>query len=478
MSPYPSFVNGFLPQGKTIVFPMEGPEKGFRSRRGESQMLRQAKSPHKVCMLCCQYLLRRLQTKPSYSNVHKDNSSQGYLHLYKSKGQHLLTNSRILDCIVKTSDIRPTDTVLEIGPGTGNLTLKLLEVARMVVAIEVDKRMVQVLKKRVAEHGFEDRITVRDVASVMCYDALKTEFPRVDLVVANIPYGISSPLVAKLVFGESPFRSATLLLQKEFARRLLADPGDSEYCRLAVNVKLVAEVEFVMDVSKRDFHPVPKVDSSVVRIRRKLEVPKVDFSEWSAFTRICFCKKNKTLGATFKQKKKLIDLMRMSKAVSLKKENVGIDRSSDISDEGELDNTENSNRNNETYGFSSTELGDFSCFKDKKMKLPLHSKGTRSEMLSLVWSSCPALKVSQYSYSLPLVIEAVKGFLPFFIIPDETIPKAWTQSFHVLEYIVANGPLTGVACMQANGQQRIQLSLILLKFSINNGAVFLNEHPN
>ncbi|KAK8607491.1 hypothetical protein V6N13_053224 [Hibiscus sabdariffa] len=73
---------------------------------------------------------------------------------------------------------------------------------------------------------------------------MKVEFPQFDLVVANIPYGISSPLVAKLVYGGNPFRSATLLLQKEFARRLLAKSGDSEFSRLAVNVKLVTDVEF------------------------------------------------------------------------------------------------------------------------------------------------------------------------------------------------------------------------------------------
>lgn len=83
-----------------------------------------------------------------------------YFQLYKSKGQHLLTNQRILDSIVRKSDIKPTDTVLEIGPGTGNLTLKLLEAANKVVAFEIDKRMVEALHKRVVERGVGDRLTV------------------------------------------------------------------------------------------------------------------------------------------------------------------------------------------------------------------------------------------------------------------------------------------------------------------------------
>lgn len=81
--------------------------------------------------------------------------------LHKSKGQHILTNPRVLDSIVRRAELKPGDTVLEIGPGTGNLTLKLLEVSRKVVAVEIDGRMVDALRKRVADRGFEDRLTVR-----------------------------------------------------------------------------------------------------------------------------------------------------------------------------------------------------------------------------------------------------------------------------------------------------------------------------
>ncbi|AED98203.1 Ribosomal RNA adenine dimethylase family protein [Arabidopsis thaliana] len=200
------------------------------------------------------------------------------LFLCKSKGQHLLTNTRILDSIVRSSDIRPTDTVLEIGPGTGNLTMKLLEAAQNVVAVELDKRMVEILRKRVSDHGFADKLTI------IQKDVLKTDFPHFDLVVANIPYNISSPLVAKLVYGSNTFRSATLLLQKEFSRRLLANPGDSDFNRLAVNVKITP----------------------------KEIIPDVNVQEWLAFTRTCFGKKNKTLGSMFRQKKKVMELQSLS----------------------------------------------------------------------------------------------------------------------------------------------------------------------
>ncbi|KAK1433308.1 hypothetical protein QVD17_10218 [Tagetes erecta] len=241
-------------------------------------------------------------------HVRKKNENQDdRLQLYKSLGQHLLTNPRVIDSIVNSSGVGPDDTVLEIGPGTGNLTIRLLEAAKKVVAVEVDNRMVEVLKNRASECGFCEKLTI------ICKDALKADFPDFDLVVANIPYGISSPLVAKLVFGGYHFRNATLLLQKEFATRLLANPGDSEFNRLAVNVKLVADVEHVMNVSKKEFVPIPKVDSSVVKICLKTEIPDVNLNEWWAFTKTCFGKKNKTLGATFRQKKKVAELLNLSR---------------------------------------------------------------------------------------------------------------------------------------------------------------------
>ncbi|KAL6552238.1 hypothetical protein OROGR_008392 [Orobanche gracilis] len=267
----------------------------------------------------CQKIFHRcLRSKSDHisGNVYQKNKAEKYgdneegkIRLFKSRGQHLLTNPRVLDSIVRASNIKPDDTVLEIGPGTGNLTLKLLESAKNVVAVEIDSRMIEALHKRAAERGFEDRL------NIVNGDALRTEFPKFDLVVANIPYGISSPLLARLFYGvkQNPFRSATLLLQKEFARRLLAKPGDPEFNRLAVNMNLVAEVEFIRDVSKRDFVPCPNVDSSVVKICPKSEIPNVDLEEWWAFTRTCFSKKNRTLGATLKQKRKLTELMKSSR---------------------------------------------------------------------------------------------------------------------------------------------------------------------
>ena len=212
--------------------------------------------------------------------------------MQKSKGQHLLKNPMILSEIIKS-----TDTILEIGPGTGNLTMLLLDAAKKVIAIELDPRMVAQLIKRVGVSPYQNKL------QLIQGDVLKQKLPFFDLCVANIPYQISSPIVFKLLSHRPLFRAAVLLIQREFAMRLIAKPGTEFYCRLSVNVQLLSKVEHIMKVSKKNFVPPPKVESSVVRIEPIHPLPKINFIEWDGMLRICFSRKNKTLGALFKQKK-------------------------------------------------------------------------------------------------------------------------------------------------------------------------------
>ena len=217
--------------------------------------------------------------------------------MQKSKGQHLLKNPMILSEIINKSSIKSTDTVLEIGPGTGNLTMLLLEAAKKVIAIELDPRMVAQLTKRVGISQYQNKL------QLIQGDVLKQKLPFFDLCVANIPYQISSPIVFKLLSHRPLFRAAVLLIQREFAMRLIAKPGTEFYCRLSVNVQLLSKVEHIMKVSKKNFVPPPKVESSVVRIEPLHPLPQINFIEWDGMLRICFSRKNKTLGALFKQKK-------------------------------------------------------------------------------------------------------------------------------------------------------------------------------
>ncbi|XP_076680925.1 putative dimethyladenosine transferase [Andrena cerasifolii] len=228
------------------------------------------------------------------SRVHKEVAKQGIL-FNTDIGQHILKNPLIIQSMVEKAAVRPTDVVLEIGPGTGNMTVKLLDKAKKVIACEVDTRMVAELQKRVQGTPYQAKL------QIMIGDVLKTDMPFFDLCIANIPYQISSPLVFKLLLHRPLFRCAVLMFQREFAERLVAKPGDKLYCRLSVNTQLLARVDMLMKVGKNNFRPPPKVESNVVRIEPRNPPPPINYQEWDGLTRIAFVRKNKTLAAAFKQ---------------------------------------------------------------------------------------------------------------------------------------------------------------------------------
>jgi 18S rRNA (adenine1779-N6/adenine1780-N6)-dimethyltransferase len=172
----------------------------------------------------------------------------------------------------------------------------LLQNAKNVIAVELDPRMVAQLTKRVSLSSFQPKL------QLIQGDILKQKLPYFDLCVANIPYQISSPIVFKLLSHRPLFRCAMILIQREFAMRLIAKPGSEFYCRLSVNVQLLSKCEHIMKVGKNNFVPPPKVESSVVRIEPIKPIPNINYLEWDGMLRLCFSRKNKTLGAIFKQK--------------------------------------------------------------------------------------------------------------------------------------------------------------------------------
>uniref|UniRef100_A0A672KRA5 rRNA adenine N(6)-methyltransferase n=1 Tax=Sinocyclocheilus grahami TaxID=75366 RepID=A0A672KRA5_SINGR len=227
------------------------------------------------------------------SRQHQEVKSQGIM-FNTGIGQHILKNPLVVNGIIEKAALRPTDVVLEVGPGTGNMTVKLLEKAKKVVACELDTRLVAELQKRVQCTPMQNKL------QILIGDVLKTELPFFDVCVANLPYQISSPFVFKLLLHRPFFRCAVLMFQREFAMRLVAKPGDKLYCRLSINTQLLARVDHLMKVGKNNFRPPPKVESSVVRIEPKNPPPPINFQEWDGLVRIAFVRKNKTLSAAFK----------------------------------------------------------------------------------------------------------------------------------------------------------------------------------
>lgn len=235
----------------------------------------------------------------STSNHHHKNKSQevsrkmtagtNLIAPNTSIGQHFLKNPAVVTSIIQKSGVKPTDVVLEIGPGTGNMTVPLLQKAKSVVALEYDPRMVREVLKRVQNSPEEPKL------KIIQGDAIQSKWPFFDLCVANIPYQISSAIVFKLLAHRPMFRCAVLMVQEEFALRLSARPGEALYCRLSVNTQLLAKVDQLLKVGKNNFRPPPKVESRVVRIELKNPPPPVNFVEWDGMIRLLFNRKNKTL---------------------------------------------------------------------------------------------------------------------------------------------------------------------------------------
>lgn len=227
------------------------------------------------------------------SRQHQAVQKQG-INFNKDFGQHILKNPLIVTSMIEKAALRPTDVVLEVGPGTGNMTVKLMEKTKKVIACEIDPRLAAELQKRVQSTPSQNKL------QLIIGDVLKTDLPFFDICVANLPYQISSPFVFKLLLHRPFFRCAVLMFQREFAQRLVAKPGDKLYCRLSVNTQLLARVDHLMKVGKNNFRPPPKVESSVVRIEPRNPPPPINFQEWDGLVRICFSRKNKTIGASFK----------------------------------------------------------------------------------------------------------------------------------------------------------------------------------
>lgn len=241
----------------------------------------------------------------------------------KDFGQHILKNPLIVTSIVEKACIRPTDVVLEVGPGTGNMTMKILDKAKTVVACEIDQRLIGELEKRVQNRNHRNKL------KILAGDVLKTNLPFFDICVANLPYQISSPFVFKLLEHRPYFRCAILMFQREFAHRLVAKPGDKLYCRLSVNCQFLARVDLIMKVGRNNFRPPPKVESNVVRIEPRNPPPDVNFKEWDGMLRICFNRKNKSLSATFHQTA-VLELLKKNYTAYCALKNIPVDTSLDI----------------------------------------------------------------------------------------------------------------------------------------------------
>ncbi|KIM89954.1 hypothetical protein PILCRDRAFT_812736 [Piloderma croceum F 1598] len=242
--------------------------------------------------------------KSSASKDKGESSSGGRNPIFKTErfGQHILKNPLVAQGIVDKANLRPTDKVLEVGPGTGNLTIRILEKSKHVTAVEMDPRMAAELTKRVQGKPEQRKL------DIIIGDFVKADLPYFDVCISNTPYQISSPLVFRLLSHRPLFRVAILMFQREFALRLVARPSTALWSRLSANVQLYAKVDHVMNVGKNNFRPAPLVESSVVRIVPRDPPPPVKFEEFDGLNRILFSRRNKTVHGSF-MAKGVIDML-------------------------------------------------------------------------------------------------------------------------------------------------------------------------
>jgi 16S rRNA (adenine1518-N6/adenine1519-N6)-dimethyltransferase len=206
----------------------------------------------------------------------------------KSLGQHWLRDDYSLESIVEAADIKPEDTVLEIGPGLGTLTEKLVKRSSRVVAVELDAPLASQLLRRVPV----DNLTVT-TQDILAYDL--TQLPSGYKVVANIPYYLTSKLLRQLCESSNPFSKAALLVQKEVAERVCAGPGSGSI--LTISVQFYAKASLGPIVPAHLFSPPPKVDSQILQLEFRQEplFPDVDTKGFFRIVKAGFSQRRKTL---------------------------------------------------------------------------------------------------------------------------------------------------------------------------------------
>ena len=259
----------------------------------------------------------------------------------KSLGQNFLVDDNVVDGIVKSAEVTEDDLIIEIGPGLGTLTAKLLERAGKVIAIELDQRMIKILKERfILYKNFE--IINNDVLKINLNEIieknLNNNLKKVK-VVANLPYYITTPIIMKLLEDRLNIESITVMVQKEVAKRLTACDGDKLAGAITYSVKYYCEAKEEIEVPKDCFIPSPEVDSEVIKlVLRKEPFVKVnDEDKLFKLIKTSFMQRRKTFingiangGLTSKEKIKEI-LINLNIDENVRGENLSLEQFAQIS---------------------------------------------------------------------------------------------------------------------------------------------------
>ncbi len=235
-------------------------------------------------------------TKQSNQRAIKGQMHAHGLKFNKALGQNFLSDDTVLDEIVAAADIDKETCVLEIGPGSGALTKKLAKAAQKVVAVEIDGGLIPLLQSNLA--GFDNvEILHDDILNVSLQSLFQEKFNgKCVKVVANLPYYITTPIIMKLLEENPGFASMVIMIQKEVAERLVAEPGGKNCGAITYSVNYYCNAELVTHVPPEAFVPAPKVWSSVIKlsVRSKPPVEVLDLKHFFALIKAAFSMRRKT----------------------------------------------------------------------------------------------------------------------------------------------------------------------------------------
>lgn len=216
----------------------------------------------------------------------------------KSLGQNFLIDPNILRKIVAQAGLTKDSAAIEIGPGIGALTEHLARDAGKVLAFEIDQRLLPVLADTLSPYD-NVKVIHSDILKADVERAIQEELAGFDdiMVVANLPYYVTTPIILKLLLEKLPIRGLVVMLQKEVAERITAKPGTKAYGSLSIAIQYYTEADYAMTVPKSVFMPQPNVDSAVIRMIKRTEpiVQVIDEDFFFSVTRGSFVQRRKTI---------------------------------------------------------------------------------------------------------------------------------------------------------------------------------------
>ena len=198
------------------------------------------------------------------SEIEKIKEKYGF-KFSKNLGQNFLMDKNIIDKIVEGTEINAEDTVIEIGPGIGVITQEAANRAKKVIAVEIDKSLIPILGETLAEHD-NIKIINEDILKLDLNKIIDEENAESVKIIGNLPYYITTPIIMKILNDEVKAKSITVMMQKEVAERIKAEPGTKTYGAISVAVQYSCLVKKIADVPRTVFVPQPNVDSTVLKL--------------------------------------------------------------------------------------------------------------------------------------------------------------------------------------------------------------------